>query len=190
MSEKGLLIVLSAPSGCGKSTIVHELLKRRQDLEFSISATTRAPREGELDGRDYYFVTRDRFKEMIASDDFLEYAEYVGNFYGTPLPPIREKLEAGRDVLLEIETKGAFQVKEKCPDCLMVFLLPPSFEDLEKRLISRGKDSMEVIAHRLEVARLECMLAEKYDHNIVNDVVERAVSELDTLIDTVKQSRK
>lgn len=189
MSEKGLLIVLSAPSGCGKSTIVHKLLERRKNLRFSISATTRAPREGEADGRDYFFVTRDRFMEMIAADEFLEYAEYVGNFYGTPLPPIQRELDAGYDVLLEIETKGAFQVKEKCPDCMMVFLLPPSFEDLEKRLIARGKDSMEVIAHRLEVARLECLLAEKYDYTIVNDVVERAVGELDALIDSVKQSR-
>lgn len=188
MSERGLLIVLSAPSGCGKSTIVQGLLKKRDRLKFSVSATTRAPREGEVDGRDYFFISHEKFAAMVDNGEFLEHAQYVENRYGTPRGPVERELAAGNDVLLDIETQGAFQVCGQCPDALMVFLLPPSFEELEKRLILRGKDSPEVIKRRLEVARRECLEAEKYDYRIVNDEIERAVSEFDSIIE--KERRK
>ncbi len=187
MSERGLLIVLSAPSGCGKSTIVSGLLKKRGRLKFSVSATTRAPREGEIDGRDYFFVSREKFAEMVEKGEFLEHAQYVENRYGTPRGPVERELEAGNDVLLDIEIQGAFQVRAQRPDALMVFLLPPSFEELEKRLVLRGKDSPEVIKRRLEVARRECLEAEKYDYRIVNDDVERAVSEFNSIIEAERR---
>lgn len=153
MSEGGLLIVLSAPSGCGKSTVVKKLLEKRSNLTFSVSATTRKPREGEVEGVDYYFISRERFSEMVEKGEFLEHAEYVDNCYGTPKGPVEKELSAGNDVLLDIDIQGAFQVRELCSQAVMVFLLPPSFEDLEKRLILRGKDSLEVIKERLEVAK-------------------------------------
>ena len=187
MSERGILVVLSAPSGCGKSTIVHELIKRRKNLRFSVSATTRAPREGERDGVDYYFVTREKFRDMLEHDAFLEHAQYVDNCYGTPREPVERQLAEGYDVLLDIETQGAFQVKEKCPDALMIFLLPPSFEELEKRLVERGKDSAEVIKNRLAVAKRECDRAGRYDYRILNDDVERAVREFDEILNIERE---
>ncbi|MCM1150150.1 MAG: guanylate kinase [Butyricicoccus sp.] len=187
MSERGILIVLSAPSGCGKSTIVSGLLQRRDKLKFSVSATTRAPREGEVDGKDYFFVSHGKFAEMVEKGEFLEHARYVENRYGTPRGPVERELDAGNDVLLDIEIQGAFQVRGQRPDALMVFLLPPSFEELEKRLILRGKDSPEVIRRRLEVARRECLEAEKYDYRIVNDDVERAVSEFNAIIEAERR---
>lgn len=187
MSERGLLVVLSAPSGCGKSTIVHELIKRRGNLRFSVSATTRAPREGERDGVDYFFVSRDKFRDMLEHDAFLEHAQYVDNCYGTPREPVERQLAEGYDVLLDIETQGAFQVKEKCSDALMIFLLPPSFEELEKRLVERGKDSPEVIKNRLAVAKRECDRAGQYDYRILNDDVERAVREFDEILNIERE---
>lgn len=187
MSERGILIVLSAPSGCGKSTIVNGLLRKRDRLKFSISATTRSPREGEVDGREYFFVSHERFAEMVENGEFLEHAQYVENRYGTPRGPVERELEAGNDVILDIETQGAFQVREQRPDALMVFLLPPSFEELERRLVLRGMDSEDVIKRRLEVARSECLKADKYDYRIVNDVVERAVEEFDSIIESERR---
>lgn len=187
MSERGLLIVLSAPSGCGKSTVVSGLLQKRDKLKFSVSATTRAPRAGEVDGKDYFFVSHEKFAEMVEKGEFLEHARYVENSYGTPRGPVERELDAGNDVLLDIEIQGAFQVHTQRPDALMVFLLPPSFEELEKRLILRGKDSPEVIRRRLEVARRECLEAEKYDYRIVNDDVERAVSEFNAIIEAERR---
>ncbi len=184
--NKGKLIVISAPSGCGKSTVVHALMERRPNLRFSISATTRLPREGEVDGKDYFFVTREKFMEMVAEDAFIEHAEFVGNCYGTPQKPLDDMLAQGMDVMLDIDVQGAFQIREKRPDALMVFLMPPSFEELEKRLILRGKDSMEVIKKRLETARRECAVADKFDYIIVNDDVLRAVSEFSSIIDKEK----
>ncbi len=184
--NKGKLIVISAPSGCGKSTVVHALMERRPNLKFSISATTRKPREGEEDGKDYFFVSRERFMEMVAEDAFLEHAVYVENCYGTPRKALDDMLESGLDVMLDIDVQGAFQIREKRPDALMVFLMPPSFEELEKRLILRGKDSMEVIKNRLITAREECKVADKFDYIIVNDDVERAVSEFSSIIDKEK----
>lgn len=187
MSERGLLIVLSAPSGCGKSTIVGGLLEKRDKLKFSVSATTRAPREGEVDGRDYFFVSHEKFAEMVENGEFLEHARYVENCYGTPRGPVERELDAGNDVLLDIEIQGAFQVRAQRPDALMVFLLPPSFEELERRLVLRGKDSPEVIRRRLEVARRECLEAEKYDYRIVNDEAPRAVSEFNAIIEAERR---
>jgi len=184
--NKGKLIVISAPSGCGKSTVVHALMAQRSNLRFSISATTRAPRVGEVDGKDYFFVSRERFMEMVAEDAFIEHAEFVGNCYGTPKKALDDMLEQGMDVMLDIDVQGAFQIREKRPDALMVFLMPPSFEELEQRLILRGKDSMDVIQKRLETARRECAVADKFDYIIVNDDVERAVSEFSSIIDKEK----
>lgn len=184
--NRGKLIVISAPSGCGKSTVVHELMARRPNLKFSISATTRAPREGEVDGKDYFFVSRERFMEMVAEDAFIEHAVFVGNCYGTPKKALDDMLEQGMDVMLDIDVQGAFQIREKCPDALMVFLMPPSFEELEKRLVLRGKDSPEVIKNRLITAREECKVADRFDYIIVNDDVDRAVSEFSSIIDKEK----
>lgn len=186
--NKGKLIVISAPSGCGKSTVVRELMARRPNLKFSISATTRAPREGEVDGKDYFFVSREKFMEMVAEDAFIEHAVFVGNCYGTPKKALDDMLEQGLDVMLDIDVQGAFQIREKCPDALMVFLMPPSFEELEKRLILRGKDSLEVIKNRLITAREECKVADKFDYIIVNDDVDRAVSEFSSIIDKEKNN--
>ncbi len=183
MNERGRLVVLSAPSGCGKSTVVKRLLESRKNVKFSVSATTRKPRDGETDGVDYYFIDRDKFMQMVEDGEFLEHAEYVDNCYGTPRGPVERELAAGNDVILDIETNGALQVREQCPDALMVFLLPPSFDELENRLVKRGKDSPEVIRSRLQVARDECSRADRYDYRIVNDDVERAVNELNEIID-------
>ncbi len=184
--NKGKLIVISAPSGCGKSTVVHALMELRPNLKFSISATTRKPRIGEVDGKDYFFVSHEKFMEMVAEDAFLEHAIYVDNCYGTPRKALDDMLDSGLDVILDIDVQGAFQIREKRPDALMVFLMPPSFEDLEKRLILRGKDSMEVIKNRLITAREECKVADKFDYIIVNDDVDRAVSEFSSIIDKEK----
>lgn len=186
--NKGKLIVISAPSGCGKSTVVGKLMAQRSNLRFSISATTRKPREGEVDGKDYFFVSREKFMEMVSEDAFLEHAVYVDNCYGTPRKALDDMLESGLDVILDIDVQGAFQIREKRPDALLVFLLPPSFEALEQRLISRGKDSMEVIKNRLVTARWECEQAEEFDYRIVNDDVERAVSEFSSIIDKEKNN--
>lgn len=187
MRERGILIVLSAPSGCGKSTIVNGLLKKRDRLKFSVSATTRSPREGEVDGRDYFFVSHEKFAEMVENGEFLEHAQYVKNRYGTPRGPVERELEAGNDVMLDIETQGAFQVRKQRPDALMVFLLPPSFEELERRLVLRGKDSAEDIKRRLEAAGSECLKADKYDYRIVNDDVDRAVEEFNSIIESERR---
>lgn len=187
MSEKGVLIIVSAPSGCGKSTIVHRLMELRDKLRFSVSATTRAPRAGETDGVDYFFVTREKFDEMIAADEFLEHAEYVGNCYGTPAAAVDAKLNDGYDVYLDIEVQGAMQVKEKRPDTLLIFVMPPSLEELERRLINRGTDSLETIRSRLATAEYEFGFRDRFDYVVVNDEVERAVSEISGLIDAHKE---
>lgn len=186
MSKRGQLIVISAPSGCGKSTVVHDLMERRKDLRFSVSATTRAPREGETDGVDYFFVSRDEFMRMVENGEFLEHAVYVENCYGTPRKAVDELLDAGYDVLLDIDVQGAMQIRAQRDDALLVFLMPPSFEELEKRLVLRGKDSMDVIRQRLITARTECGQADQFDHIIVNDDLERAVDEFSHIIDETK----
>ncbi|MBQ7083459.1 MAG: guanylate kinase, partial [Oscillospiraceae bacterium] len=140
MNNKGLLIVFSGPSGVGKGTVLKEYLKKYPDTAFSVSATTRSPREGEVDGQHYYFMSRSDFDRLVENDGFLEHAEFAGNCYGTPRGPVEENLQKGIDVVLEIEVQGALQVKEKCPDALLIFVMPPSFEELRRRLFGRGTE--------------------------------------------------
>ena len=187
--KQGILIIVSAPSGCGKSTVVHALMEKRKDLRFSVSATTRAPREGEVDGVDYFFVSREEFERMIAEDAFLEHAEYVGNCYGTPREAVERQLKDGYDVYLDIDVQGAMQVKRIRPQTLMVFLMPPSMEELERRLVMRGKNTPEEIRDRLAAAERECAVRDAFDHVVVNDVVERAVNEISDLIDLKKYGK-
>lgn len=176
--QRGQLIVLSGPSGVGKSTVIAELLSDRPDIFFSVSFTTRQPRVGEADGVNYRFVSKDTFQEMIARDEFLEYARYVDNFYGTSLKVIEEQLDAGTDVLLEIDVQGAAKVREKCPDALLIFISPPSFEELSRRLRGRHTDDEAVIKERLQQALEECRQIPKYDFLVVNDKVSHAVAEI------------
>ena len=189
-TEPGVLIIVSAPSGCGKSTVVHRLMEKRENLRFSVSATTRKPREGETDGVDYYFVSRQEFRRMVDEDEFLEHAEYVGNCYGTPRAPVEALLKEGFDVYLDIDVQGAMQVKALWPETLMIFLMPPSVEELERRLVKRGNNTPEEIKGRLAAAEREFAFRDQFDHVVVNDEVERAVDEIAQLIDEEKRKLK
>ena len=180
--SKGNLFIVTGPSGAGKGTVLARLLPSMEQLQYSVSATTRAPREGEEDGVNYYFLNRNDFLNMVDRGEFLEYAEYVGNFYGTPAGPVDECLEKGVDVILEIEVQGALTVKSKRPEAKLVFIIPPTFADLELRLRSRGSESDEVIAKRLEKAKEEYSMANHYDYIVCNGEVEQAVEELRSII--------
>lgn len=182
MSEKGKLIVISGPSGAGKSTVVAEAIKGRQDVCFSTSVTTRSPRPGEVDGREYFFIDRERFDEMVEKDELLEYAVYVSNCYGTPRAFVEEKLAEGLNVLLDIEVQGARQVREKVPDSVKIFVVPPTLEELRRRLVNRGTESAEAIENRLARARQEYGEATFYDYIIVNDDLAVAAQELTAII--------
>lgn len=175
MNTHGILIVVSGFSGSGKGTIMKELLKRYDNYALSISATTRAPREGETDGREYFFKTREEFEKMIAKEELIEYAEYVNNYYGTPRAYVEEQLTAGKDVILEIEIQGALKVKKKFPDTLLLFVTPPSAEELRKRLIGRGTETMEVIEQRMQRAIEESDGMESYDYYVINDDLDTCV---------------
>jgi guanylate kinase len=183
---KGLLIVISAPSGTGKTTLCHMLLKEFKDLEFSISYTTRKPREGEVNGKDYFFVNKETFQKMIDEGDFLEWAEVYGNFYGTSKSQILRALNEGKDILLDIDTQGALNVKENFPEAVLIFILPPSLEELERRLRNRGTDDEETIKKRLRIAREEIKKALLYDYLIINDNLEVAFEKLKSIITAEK----
>lgn len=175
--------MVSGFSGAGKGTIMKELLaKYEQNYALSISATTRAPRPGEKDGVEYFFKSREEFEKMIAAGELIEYAQYVGNYYGTPKAYVGKQLEAGRDVILEIEIQGALKVREQFPDALLLFVTPPSADELKKRLIGRGTESMEVIENRLARALEEAEGLEEYDYLVVNDVLEECVEEVHEII--------
>ena len=178
---RGKTFIVSGPSGVGKGTVLKELFKKR-DLYYSISATTRDPREGEVDGVHYHFMDAEEFRTMIAEDALLEHAEYAGNYYGTPKRYVDQAMDEGRDVVLEIELQGARQVWAKRPETVRIFIGPPSWEELERRLVSRGTDSPEKIAQRLQRARIEMESAGEYDYLVINEQVEEAAAELDAIM--------
>lgn len=174
--SKGRLIVFSAPSGCGKGTMLAEILKD-ENYCVSVSATTRSPREGEVDGVNYYFMSKGDFLQRVADSEFLEYAEYCDNYYGTLMSEVDGKLNEGKNVILEIEVQGAQKIREKRPDALMIFILPPSVSELRRRLKKRGTETDEVIEQRVSQAAREIKAASKYDYAIVNDALEDAISD-------------
>mgnify|MGYP003177382635 CR=1 FL=1 len=184
MTERGLLIVFSVPSGVGKGTVRQEIFSTPDHkFEYSVSMTTRQKRPGEVDGVDYFFRTREEFEELIKNGQMLEYAEYVGNYYGTPLTYVNETLDKGIDVFLEIEVQGALQVKKKVPDGVFIFLTPPDLDELKDRLVGRGTDSEEVIRQRIERAKEEIALMREYDYAVVNDEVPLAAERVKRIIE-------
>ena len=181
--KRGKLLVISGPSGCGKSTVIGKMMAERENVEFSVSATTRPPRPGEREGVDYFFVSRERFEEMIRNNELLEHAEFVGNCYGTPKSQVCARLERGVSVILDIEVQGAAQVKQKLPEAVTVFLAPPGLDALERRLRGRGTESEATIRARLETARREMAAAPNYDYTVINDDPDRASRELGAILD-------
>ena len=182
MKKQGSLVVVSGFAGTGKGTVMKELLKRYDSYALSVSATTRSPREGEVDGREYFFKTKEEFEEMIQQDALYEYAQYVSNYYGTPKAYVQEQLAAGKDVILEIEVQGALTVKAKNPEALLMFITPPSAEELKARLVGRGTESLDVIEERMARAAEEAAFMEKYDYLVINDQLDACVEEVHQLI--------
>lgn len=178
MSKNGKLYVFTGPSGTGKGTILSKVLKQDKKLFLSVSATTRAPRKGEIYGEHYYFLDKQTFEDKINKGEFLEYAQYVGNYYGTLEQPVNEQLKIGNDVVLEIEVQGAMQIHEKRPDAVMIFVAPPSIEELERRLIGRGTENAEKVAARMKTAEAELKQADKFNYIIVNDDLDCAIADL------------
>lgn len=184
MAKEGILSVVSGFSGAGKGTIMKALLEKYDNYALSISATTRAPREGEADGREYFFRTREEFEQMIADDELYEYAEYQGNYYGTPKAYVNEQLALGKDVILEIEVQGAAKVRTKRPDTVLVFVTPPTAKELERRLLKRGTESPEAVEGRLKRAAEEAAFMPDYDYILINDKLEDAVDKLHAILQT------
>ncbi|MBQ6249861.1 MAG: guanylate kinase [Oscillospiraceae bacterium] len=182
MERKGKAFIISGPSGVGKSTVLKALFEGRDDLYFSVSATTRDPRPGEVNGQHYHFISPEQFMQWINEDAFLEYAQYVGNFYGTPMRYVDEAMEAGKDVILDIEVQGAMQVIARRPDTIRIFIAPPDWDELERRLTMRGTDTPEKIQQRLLRAKVEMKTAMDYDYFVINSTVENAVAELRAII--------
>lgn len=182
----GLLIVFSGPSGAGKDTVLRQLLELHPELMLSVSATTRTPREGEVDGKDYFFLSKEEFVRLIEQGGVLEYAEYCGNYYGTPKAKVEEWLAEGKNVILEIEVQGGKQIRKKCPDSVSIFILPPSIKVLGNRLRRRQTEEEQVVRDRLAVAREEIKIAEDYDYVVINDALEQCVEEVSRIIDSEK----
>ena len=181
LMNKGILIVVSAPSGCGKGTILAEVMKDEK-FYYSVSAITRSPRPGETDGVNYHFLGREQFEELIKTGGMLEYAEYCGNYYGTPRDKVLEKINEGKNVILEIEVQGAMQIREKCPEAVFVFIAPPSVAELRNRLEKRGTETPEVINQRVSEAAQEISFAYRYDYVVVNNILEDAVNDFISVI--------
>ena len=186
MSDCGKLIVVSGPSGAGKSTVISRVMEQDKSVVFSVSATTRKPREGEHDGVDYYFVDTESFKRMISDGELLEYAQYVENFYGTPKAPVDENLNKGLSVLFDIEVQGAMQIKNICPEAILIFVIPSEFSQIEKRLHMRGTDSEEKIRQRINTAKHEYSMALNYDYIVLNDDPDTAANEIKSIITAEK----
>ncbi len=178
----GRLIVLTGPSGVGKGTLMRSLLKRHPELYYSVSVTTRSPRPGEIDGKDYYFISRSKFEQLLAEGEFLEWAEFAGNYYGTPREAVLNQIHFGKLVVLEIELKGARQIRASFPSAFSIFILPPSFDELEKRIRDRAQDSEEAIARRLVRAQEEIQAADEFDIQIINDDFETALNDIETVL--------
>ncbi len=182
MNDQGKLIVITGPSGVGKGTIVKFLLTNNPQIFVSISATTRSPRHGEVDGVNYYFLSRQKFQQMIEDGELLEWAEYAGNYYGTPKKPVIEGIQPGKTILLEIEVLGARQIQKNFPSATRILILPPSFDELETRLRGRGNDNQEAIVKRLAKAKEEIDVKDEFDYQIVNDHLQKAVNQVETII--------
>lgn len=182
MSDQGILVVISGFSGAGKGTLIKAMLEKHHNYALSISATTRQPREGEEDGREYFFVTPERFEEMIKEEQLIEYARYVNNYYGTPRQYVFQQMADGKDVILEIEIQGALKIKERFPEALLLFVMPPSADELKRRLVGRGTETMEVIDQRLHRAAEEAAGMTSYDYILINDKVDTCVEAMHQLI--------
>ncbi len=180
--SKGILVVVSGFSGAGKGTVMKRLMEKYDNYALSISVTTRQPRPGEVDGREYFFRTKEEFQQLIQEDELIEYAQYVENYYGTPRFYVEEQLQSGKDVILEIEIQGAMKVKEKNPEAVLVFVTPPTVEELKRRLTNRGTETQEVIAERLARASEEAEGMDSYDYLLVNDVLDECVDHLHRII--------
>lgn len=192
MKENGLLLILSGPSGVGKGTVVDELIRRNENITVSVSMTTRAPRAGEVEGESYYFVTREDFLSRMAKGELLEHSNHFENYYGTPKAPVSKAMSSGKDVILEIDVNGAFAVKEKMPDSVLIMIAPPSLSDLRDRLKGRNTETAEVIEERIGRAKFELGKAHRYDYVVINDDIEEATIAVETIIaaERLKTSRR